>query len=481
MSPPLTALPADTKYISEVSDRQFRYGSMFFDASLLQHINCGRFYKSNRSYSHCFWEAWVKPSASLAAAGYIVADTNGGAHNTLWGMQPSDAGQVVVTANMHDGTTLTTFSPTERIPMGYWSHVAIGYDGSHLMTWVNGVLSYVVEYAPAQRKNTGGNDATLFIGGSDHNNFWGNIGWVRGFEGYGRCRELSDFSPEAFPRTVNHYAGGDANIDVPQFLMSFLSPDRAFTDYGQFEGVSHHGVQEALQSTVLSPNGSGSFIGTGLSLPSFIAGVIDADSYIPTAPTTPSGAIIFDSFSRVNRGMVNPTNKNDGTFTLGAVEVGSVNWTQPDGSADAGGAGVNNGKAFIYYGAGDKVVQTSTQNVDVRVDRLVDVNAWAGLIVRYKDANDYYRITGTDTSIVVDKYESGVHTTTSYTPTGGWKTLRVTALGTTLTVYTGTATEGTFTSQGSFTCTNVTGATKAGITRDALQKRPFVMDNFLVK
>lgn len=461
--------------LSEIADSEYRYGSMFFDANFLQHVNHGRFFRPGVNYSHCFWEGWFKPFVGSWGPGYMISDNQGGNHNILWGMQEASTGFCDITGNFHDGTTLTSFGQTEPIPQGHWTHLAVGWDGSHIMCWVNGILTHVQAYAPSQRMQPGGNDQTLHVGGSDHNNFYGNIAWVRAREGYGRCQYTSDFTPEMFCRP--QFNDGTLT-DMPQFCVSYQTPSRLFTDFGKFENISHHGIPEAVQSTSYVP---GSFIGTGLALPTFEAGLIETDTYVPTAPATPSGAIIWDSFSRANRTPNNPTNLTTGIFALGAVETGSVSWTNLDGTTDSGGAGVLNGRCFIFNQSAGKVVETSTQNVDVRVNRLPTTIHYTGLLVRYKDANDYYYIQGGDTSIAVTKREGGVTTTVGYTPTSGWTTLRVVANGTTLTVYTGTATEGTFTSQGSFTCTNVTGATRAGIDRPTNVKTPVYYDNFLVK
>lgn len=451
-------------------------GSLVFDASKLQHINHGRFWRPDINYSHCFWEGWFKPSASLAGPGYMVTDTQGGNHTILWGMQPATAGFASITGNMHDGTTLTSFDQAETIPLGHWIHLAVGWDGVHLLCWTDGILTHVQAYAPAQRKNPGGNDQTLCIGGSDHNNWPGNIAWVRAYEGYGRCTQDSDFTPELYCRPLQFPAG--AGSDMPQFCVSYQTQQGLYIDTGKFEGIHHHGVPEAVQATGYV---TGGFIGTTLSLPTFQIGVIDTGSFTPTPPATPSGAIIWDSFSRVNRTPNNPTNYTTGTHLLGDVEVGGVTWTAPDGTTDPGGAGVLNGRCFIVNNGPDKVVETSTQNIDVRINRLPTTFHYTGMVFRYKDGNDSYRIIATDTQITVTKREGGVETAVGYTPSAGWTTLRAVANGTSFNIYTGTGTEGTFTLQGSFTGTDVAGATRAGIGRPPGVKTAVYYDNFLVK
>lgn len=543
-------------------------GSLFFDDAELQHVNCGRFWRATGLYSHFFWEAWVKPSDIQGGAGYMISDSQGGAHCLLWGVQPGSAvfcgitgnvqmyappfvvtavdhatndtltkvahgmftGQafqiasdttlpgglsaatnyyairisadtIRVAANFNNAvhptptfidltsagsgvititpTLLTSFSVADQIPYGNDVHLAVAWDGSHLMHWIDGVLVMTQPYAPTYRQNGGGNDSTLHIGGSDHNNYGGNIYKVRGYEGYGRCAEQTDFRPELFFRPQQH-TSGDGGLDVPQFCMDFQTKMGIYTDHGKFEGVPHHGVPEALQGT---DNGTGAFVGYTLSLPAWEAGEIETGTFTPTAPSTPAGAVIWDSFSRPNQNPVTPDPASVlGEYFLGDVEVGGVEWVRLSTGAPATGAGIINGRAFIVNAAPDYGVDTGIQDVDVRVDRVNAIYQSTGLVVRYKDANDYYLIKANEYEVVVTKVEGGSSSSVAYTPVTGWITLRVVANGTNLEVFTGTATEGTFTSIGSFTCTNVAGAEFAGITRDSIGlKKPHSYDNFLVK
>lgn len=480
--PTFTSFPIESEYINNVASEEVRTGSMFFNRNYLQHINHGPFFRPLTNYSHCFWEAVVNPyDDSVGWTGYIVSDSEGGSHCMLFGVSAGGAGLGAVTGNMDDGTGLTSFTSLDSFPLNNWVHLAAGWDGSHIIVWVNGVLSNAIAWSPAQRKNQGGNNGVLFIGGSDHSNFWGNIAAVRAYEGYGRCAYLADFSPELTFRPISNDTGG---FNVPQFCANYESEEKLYLDAGLFEGRPHHGVPEALQGTVGSNAQSGSFIGTGLYLPTFSPGVVEYGQHIPTAPTTPSGALIFDSFSRVDVTSLSPTNLTTGAISLGSTESGSLGvktWTALDGSA-AAGQGILNGYAYIFKGAAGSVVQTSTQDVDVRLDRMANSLCQTGMYVRYKDANDGYLVIASDTNVTVYKTEGGVATNVSYSVSSGWKTLRVTAVGTTFNVYVGTATEGTFTLAGSFTGTNVAGATKAGIASyNHFDKQVWRYDNFLVK
>lgn len=474
-----STLPIPTKPLREVSVEESVQGSLYFNASLLQHVSHGVFWRPTEDYFDFFWESQAKPATGNGAwTGYLLSDNEGGNHNLLWGMAMSGS-TYHISGNVHDGTTLTSFSGSETFPADYWCLPAVGWDGSHIMLWMDGVLSHVQAYSATQRRNPGGNTGVLFIGGSDHNNYWGNIAMVRGYEG--ECRFTSDYAPEKFFRPLYFES---STKKFPQFLTHYTAPQTIYHDLsGGFEDVWHHGVPEALVSVTATDVSSGSSVGSGLTLPTFQPGLPIFGEYLPTAPSTPSGAIVFDSFSRRNRTYLNPTSLVNNTFVLGSTEAGSagaLSWLRIDGSASTG-AGVLFGRAFLEHTASDVVVDTATQNVDVRVDRIAAASCNTGLIVRCKDANDYYKIQGTSTNIHVEKHESGVTTTVDYTVSAGWTTLRVVANGTTLAVYTGTSLEGTFTSAGSFTCTNVSGATKNGLARYTNIKELYRYDNFLVK
>jgi hypothetical protein len=461
-------------------------GSVFFNGDLLQHVNHGVYFTPTTHYTDAFYEGWVKPSVHASVSGYIVSDDHGGNHNILWGIQYSNA-TCSVTGNIYNGTSLESFTGAENFPCGYWQHLAVAIDltNGFIETWINGVLSSVQATSSTFTTQGGGSDPDIFIGGSDHNNYYGNIAMLRFYNGSGVVRFNSDFVPEKFFRPTWFLSG--TTHKWANFVVHYTSPSTLYVDRGSgFEGISHDGVPEALQSVLGTDQASGPFIGTGLSLPTFQYGDVTPGIYVPTAPTTPASPIVWDSFSRVDRTSVNPTDFTTGNYVLGNTEAGSAGvlaWTLPDGTSDTSGHGVLNGRAFIVNGATNVCVETSTQDVDVRVDRgIIASYGKVGLDVRYKNANDHYLVTATsDTNINVDKYEGGVHTGVSYTPTGGWVTLRVVEKGTTFTVYTGTATEGVFTSQGTFTSTNITGATKACLARDNNVRSVWRWDNFLVK
>lgn len=460
------SLPIAATRFSDNADT-YALGSLVFSAANRNHINCGSFWRSNVQYSHFFWEAWIKPLYA-GTPGYFVADTDGGDHCLLWGVQASDTNFYTISGNVNGDSGLTSFAPPNLMPYGYWTHVAVGWDGSHLLNWVNGILVHTQAYSSATRFNPGGNSGVLFIGGSDHNCFVGNIADVRGYEGYGRCKYTQSFTPERYFRSSSYI---DPNLDVPQFHMPLHTKQGLYTDHGKFEGVSHHGVPEAVDS--VAGYGEQSAPKNAYDLITYATGLITLGEYVPTPPTTPSGALIFDSFSRTDRTSLTMT-----SFNLGSTEAGSLGVKTWSGTNNSG---VLNGRAFTMTQQGGGRVDTEGLDRDIRVDRMIGTTQMTGLLVRYKDDNNYYKITASDTLIEFEFAEAGVISfPSSFVVTTGWTTLRVVVQGTTMTVYVGTATEGTFTSAGSKTILNTAGATYAGLIYPGI-KQAMSFDNFLVK
>jgi hypothetical protein len=460
-------------------------GSHFFDAPKLQHINCGRMWRANVEYSHFFWEAWVKPyySGSGSWTGYVVSDNEGGNHNLLWGCAMGSDGMYNITGNIHNGTTLTSFSSVAKFPANEWAHWAVGWDGSHIMLWVNGILIHLQAYSSG-RKQPGGNNFCLHIGGSDHNNFWGNIAPVRGYEGYGRCLYINDFTPERYFRTLS--ASSTAMPDVPQFFINLQTPGRIFRDLsGGFENVKHDGVPSAVISVQGAGEQSPAF--KDYDLPEFQAGDIEIGLHVPTPPATPTGALVFDSFSRADVTSLNCRlfDPETGDALFGSTEAGTLGpllWVSDSVSFPNAQGEILSGHAVMPYNGVSQLVQTSTQNVDIRVDRPLSALCNTSIYFRYKDANDYYAVWGNDNGLTLRKRESGVTTDVPITVSAGWKALRVVANGTTCTIYTGTALEGTFTSVATPTITNVAGATKHGLYNSQNNtKSVYMTDNFLIK
>ena len=167
----------------------------------------------------------------------------------------------------------------------------------------------------------------------------------------------------------------------------------------------------------------------------------------PTAPATPVGAKIFDSFSRPDN-MLAWSTATAATSKLGSTETGSLGpqaWqnnlaTQPWGVFD--GRAVFNGTTFaMAWVLGDSA------DMDVQVTRRIaaglgDANgatAEMGVAVRVQDANSSLVCFAQNGVVYLRSINGAVGTQTVITnwtpPNNTWQTLRVTTAGTTVTVY----------------------------------------------
>lgn len=462
-------------------------GSVLFDATKLQNLNCGCFWRPSASYSHFFWEAWVKPTLKSSGdgswTGYFVSDNHGGNHNLLWGCTMAGTGNYVITGNIWNGASTENFTTVETLPANHWTLLAVGWDGSHIMLWVDGLLRHIQAYS-GTRSQPGGNNFTLHIGGSDHNNYNGYVAQIRGYEGYGRCREISDYTPERYFRPMG--ANSSAIRDLPQFQLNLMTNQTIYQDISAgFEGMLHPGVPNAQLSVQNGGLSSPSY--NDFEVPQFVAGDISYGTYVPSAPATPSGALVWDSFSRanstwLNKDMLLPSDSNP---TLGSTEAGSLGvlaWESNSGVFPDSCGQILNGKAVVNYQGAHSLLSTGVTDVDIRVNRNGASFCYTSIMLRYKDDDNYTAFWGNDSGITMRERVAGVNTDTAISVSAGWVTMRAVANGTALTVYTGTATEGTFTSVHTDTIANDPAATKHGLFNCQFNtKTVYSADNFLIK
>ncbi|MFN2511539.1 MAG: LamG-like jellyroll fold domain-containing protein [Pyrinomonadaceae bacterium] len=143
------------------------------------------FWPGEVEHGHFFWEFWAMPSIN-ASGTYLVSDGYGGAHAVLFGfgyLDSIEAGRYQLTGNVWNGTNLTSFGSDEGPAPNEWGHFAVGWDGTNIITYFNGVPVGKKAFG-GPRITPGGHQGTgrLLIGGSDHANLVGRIAQVRGFE-----------------------------------------------------------------------------------------------------------------------------------------------------------------------------------------------------------------------------------------------------------------------------------------------------------
>lgn len=333
-----------------------------FDSTKHQHVHHGQFwetiYSSALATRVFWWEAWIKPDGT---GGYFVSEGYGSGHAMLFGTQADAAhgggstyclptGNIMVAA----GPTILSFGADDGGIAGEWVHFAVGSDGTRIITYINGVPSGFVYYPVGTYPSRYAEQGTLFIGGSGHNNFGGSLAMLRAFEGNHPLDDAGNsgdtahgtivaFRPESRFGTFAQVRGKSnviANIIYPVFLADYTSPASTIVDLSPsgFNSKFHNGQLWGTDT------GGDSLINQGFGtnptqsaypLPQFTVDLTSPTAarttspIVPvsatlTPPSTPVGALIFDSFSRANQTYAFDT----ASPTLGSTEAGSLGTKQ---------------------------------------------------------------------------------------------------------------------------------------------------------
>ena len=427
-------------------------GSLEFNSIKAQHVNHGIFWKPGVNHGVFFWEAWVKPYAN---AQYVISDGYGGQHALLFGFSGGTT-RVALAGNVFDTSTnlATDFGTPETVPVNQWCHIAVGWDGQKIVTFINGVPSGIVPYTGQRSTSPGSGAGVLFVGGSDHSNFNGKIARIRGFEGALPMDSLLDsFKPETYFR--NSYLKSNGQIVTASFLADYSTSSKIYPDLSLgYQGANHLGL--------LSRGVDIGFFGfkpnVSTDLPTWTPEPVTAPVYLPSTITIPAGAIVYDSFNRPDS---TPTFGSSG---LGSADKGFNNTkiSQKWHGTYVSQWGILSEKAFNSGQAPNPVwLEIGSANMDVRATRLNGSFSTQNieLIYRYQNDNNYGRVYVGDGGVYLIEYVDGAISIvrTGVQPAIFWADLRVVANGNQITVYCGSAQVITTTS------TNLPSATKAGM------------------
>ena len=397
----------------------------------------GYFWPSDVDLGHFFWEVWAMPREE-AGATYMFSDGYGGGHALLLGvanLNTSEAGRFQLLGNIWDGNELTYFNSDEGPAPGEWGHYAVGWDGQYIVTYFNGVPVGRTKWGgPRRSPGPGGGAGRLYVGGSDHSNFVGRIAQVRGYEDSNPREEgvgsvYSTFRPE----TVFGVGGNLLSWYFrPGAFMAELSPGyRGMPHAGEVRGWEHGNIFPCDQCRkpvfVVDPTA-----------PNFAD---PAHPGTPPAPLdtpagVPSGALVFDSFSRRNS-----TYALAGLGGLGSTEggtVGALAWRTGVAADAPQPFGILNGRAVLLANARSLTwvdVGGAYDNFDVRVARHpgnAESGRDTGLSFRVLDADNYffaYTTEGADPAVrllTIGYYVNGQRTTlaSGLAVPAGWTTLR---------------------------------------------------------
>ncbi len=262
------------------------------------HVNHGPFWPLGVDLGHFHWGAWVAPTGE----GYLASDGAGGGHALLWGFQGTTL--LLVTGNIWPGDTpLTTFGSDDGVEPGEWAAHDVAWNGTTIYVFQDGILTGVTPYSDVRQAGYG----QLFAAGSDHQNMPGRLYWMRGFEDsfpLGVDPELG-FIPQRFPSS---YAFDDSRAS---FLADYSRPGPVVADLSDgYDGVLHPGTLHASafiagRSDVDAGLAGSEPVGPGRAswvvdpaAPFDADGEIEVTGYIPTPPSMPTGAKVWDHFDR---------------------------------------------------------------------------------------------------------------------------------------------------------------------------------------
>lgn len=391
-------------------------------------VNHGLFWTRGAVLGNFWWEAWTQP---LAGANYWLSDGHGGSHDFLCGWDQG-ASQLGVSGNFWNqaGAAVVSFSSVDKIRAGTLHHTAVGWDGTNIKVYLDGVLTNSIAYS-GNRGNIGGSeDGILYIGGSDHANFIGWIFKVRGFEGTlpmtDGAMPLGYFYPEQYFRAA---FGSGATHKPCQFLADYTIPANIITDHSAgYNNQRHPGVLSIGNDYASYSEG----LRRGTVYPTFELKPFRQTAYSGPAPSAiPTNALLFDEFRRQD--VVPAWLRNEGALPANTAPTGQV-WT--------GNVGIIGEKLYGFTGtSADALISHVQANVDVTITNgNTTVNPLT--YVRYTDANNYLTVsvenTGGPKRVVLRQRISGSDSLITQSADVGvqdWTSLRVVANGANVDVY----------------------------------------------
>lgn len=392
-----------------------------FDHSLGQHVNHGYFWPRNGTFGDFFWESWVNGSAG---AEYIVSDGYGGAHTLLFGL--SGGAPCTLAGNIWNGSGTQSFSANDSFATDEWHHVAVGWDGTNIITYIDGVPSKLTAFSGTRSSGNGASDGVLYVGGSTHSNYSGQIRNLRGFENIMPLSSpYSVFRPDKDFRAAYVEPSGDAVIGAA-FVADYTTPANIIADYSAgYQGATHPGILRNGNDEDTGAFGDADYESSNF--PTWTTMDFVAPTYSGSITPTPAGVIVFDAFERDN-----VTYAWGDDLGLGTAPTGQT-W------ADSGHWGILETRAFssINSGVCRATVNVGQANQDVRYSR-TDTSTFTSVIARYTDANNYlYAQPDQFGQMVIAEVVAGV---TTNLKTGGsfgttWDEIKLVASGSNVTVY----------------------------------------------
>ena len=434
-----------TRYISDLIGNQVaNFTGSFSSASNPSYVlefdgtpmtvDYGDFWPENVNLGHFFWEFWAMPG-QMSSVRYLLSDGYGGTHALLFGFNnSSERGRYSLFGNIWTGSTWVYFDSDDGPGVNEWGHYAVGWDGSHIITYYDGVpAGKHIFTGPRVCMGRGWGSGMPLLGGSDHQNFIGRVAQVRAYEG---SNPLGSAAEVTFaPQTVFSREG--------QLLSYFFRSSQSVADLSSgYQSIPHAGKLRGFSSSYIvdCPTCPTPKYVTDPTAPNFSNPSDPGTITTPpiSVPTTPAGAIIFDSFSRNNSTYI-----LGGKGGLGATESGSAGpeiWQTGVDSSLTQPFGILSGRAVLLANQTSVAwVTTDSADLDIRVDRRLGgfgSGLNTGLSFRVVDKNNFFfaytsdlqGVPGALNKLTVGYYQAGVRTdlvTDIPLSSDTWKELRV--------------------------------------------------------
>lgn len=396
---------------------------LYFNRDNGQHVNHGYFWQRNVQHYYFFWEAWINAEVG---AEYIISDGYGGAHNLLFGC---GGGNPCAMAGNVYSSGLVSFGSVDSFLPGEWHHVAVGWDGTQIVTFLNGVPSGVTAFAGPRETNTSPADGVLFVGGSTHSNYKGYIKCMRGFE-MATGVDLPISLNQTLKPTVVFKAAlclDSGNTVYPsQFLADYTTPMETIPDMSAgYLGATHAGIlRDGNDQDIGIYDG---YYATVATLPVWRPITFTAPLYTGSVTATPANAVIFDAFERTN-----VTYAWANTLGLGTAPTGQA-WSNTSWGI-LGTYAYQSVYGSVQYATAD----AAKTDCDVRLVRKTGYANYPSVTTRYTDIDNLIRVDMNNAGgCAVVQRVGGVQTllTSGGSFGNSWTTLRVVSSGTNLKVY----------------------------------------------
>jgi len=254
---------------------------MTFNGIFHQNVNHGKLWETYSPgnptvlESDFAWEAWVKMSLPQNELGYFISAGYGGAHAILIGF--GDGRLVGNFTHLSTGVCLpttewVTFASPQVFENNVWFHVAVASvdhvltiykDGQpiHSQPWTGVRISSVCHVFDVSA-------GILYVGGSNHLNFTGEISQVRGWEGFSPYTGVA-FTPET--TFSSYWVRRDSSRVESVFLARYKPRVLRIADLSLgYRGVKHPGYFPARYMNWKQPSlfdGRQSKTANNLSLP----------------------------------------------------------------------------------------------------------------------------------------------------------------------------------------------------------------------